>query len=256
MNLKSVYRKFVVVALSIVLTTLFADTASAQAASQKKEIVGCALNLGASSFDQLGVVQPGGTGNQSLDAGIQTDILELQKVFGVEAKLFLLKESTGPNAFAIGQAVPQVLNQFQIKPEQSRDGMVFFGMNLMQAEYKSEFGTGYAVPSIIAHEYAHIMQFKSRFSLGIKWQELHADYLAGWFTGHRRRHYPQNIDESIKSFFSKGDYDFNNSQHHGTPQERMSAFVAGLNLNLRSNVSSGTEAYNQGLKYLQQLGAK
>jgi hypothetical protein len=243
-------------ALVVFFQILCVGVSSALPALQGGEIFGCGLNAGASSFSELGAVQPGGTGNNSLDAGIQIDILELQKVFGVSAKMFLLQEANGPNAFALSQPVPQVLGQFRIPAQASPDGMVFFGLGLMKSEYGSEFGTGYAIPSIIGHEYAHILQYKLGFPLRGKWQELHADYLAGWYTAHRSRYVPQNIAESMLSFFKKGDLDFNSPGHHGTPQERQEAFVAGLNLNLRNNVSSGRAAYDQGIVYLQQRGAR
>lgn len=243
------------IALALLCQLLCPGVASALPAVQGNEIFGCGLNAGASSFGELGEVQPGGTGSNSLDAGIQIDILELQKVFGVAAKMFLLQETNGANAFALNRPVPQVLQQFQMPAQASPDGMVFFGLKLMRAEYSSEFGTGYAIPSIIGHEYAHVLQYKLGFPLRGKWQELHADYLAGWYTAHRSRYVPQNIAESMLSFFKKGDYDFNSQGHHGTPQERQEAFVAGVNLNLRSNVSSGRVAYEQGIKYLQQRGA-
>ena len=223
---------------------------------QGSGIFGCALNAGVSSFDELGTVHPGGTGNPTLDVAIQTDILELQKLYGVGAKMFLLTEANGPNAFALSRPVPEVLQRFQLPAQATPDGMVFLGVNLMTNEYRTKFGTGYAIPSIIAHEYAHILQYKLGFPSRGKWQELHADYLAGWYTGHRLRFVPQNLAESIEAFFDIGDYDFNNPSHHGTPQERRNTFLAGLTLNLQSQVSSSQVAYNEGIKYLRQQGMR
>jgi hypothetical protein len=79
--------------------------------------------------------------------------------------------------------------------------------------------------------------------------------MAGWYTAHRSRFVPQNIVESMLSFYKRGDYGFNNLNHHGTPLERQQAFAAGVNLNLRNNVRLGRSAYDQGIEYLRQNGA-
>jgi hypothetical protein len=232
---------------------------SAHAAFQGDN-VGCALNAQSASIDEVGELLPGGTGNPSLDQGIQNDIIEIQRLFGVAAKMFLIRESGGPNAFALSTQHPaegEILRHYNLPPQAAPDGVVVFGVDLMTSEYNdSGFHTGYGIPSIIGHEYGHIMQFKNRFPLHGKWIELHADYMAGWFTAHRARHDPQqNVRESENSFFNKGDYAFNDPSHHGTPAERLAAFMAGLNLNLQSNVSDGRRAYDQGILYLRSQGA-
>lgn len=215
------------------------------------KLIGCSL-VSEESIDFLGRMVLEGSGNRSLDLSIQTDVLELQKVFGVSAKMFLFQEVNNPNAFALNEPLMQIMKQFRVPPNTSPDGMVFLGINLMRSEYRSGAGTGYSIPSIIAHEYAHILQYKLNSGLEGKWRELQADYLAGWYTAHRSRYISQNIDESTLSFFKKGDYDFNAPQHHGLPQERLQAFIAGLNLNFRGNIKFARIAYAKSLIYLQQ----
>jgi hypothetical protein len=218
--------------------------------SVREDIFGCSLNAEILSTGGIGTLLPGGTGNRSLDSSIQTDVQELQRVFRVSAKMFLLQEANNPNAFALSKPLPEVLASFRILPQSTPDGMVILGLNLMQSEYKSQFGTGHSIPSIIAHEYAHILQYKVGFPFTGKWRELHADYLAGWYTAHRSRFVPQNMVESMLAFFKRGDYEYNNLNHHGTPLERQRAFSAGMNLNLKNNVRSGRVAYEQGIQYL------
>lgn len=217
----------------------------------ENKVFGCSL-VSEESIDFLDRMIPEGTGSRPLDLSIQTDVVELQKVFGVSAKMFLFQEVNNPNAFALNEPLPQIMKQFRVPFNTSPDGMVFLGINLMQSEYRSGVGTGYSIPSIIAHEYAHILQYKLNSKLEGKWRELQADYLAGWYTAHRSRYVSQNIDESILSFFNKGDYDFNTPQHHGLPLERQQAFIEGLNLNFRGNVKFGRIAYTKSLVYLEQ----
>ena len=217
---------------------------------ESNEIFICGLNSDSLTSESLGEILPGRTGNRQLDAAIQNDVVELQKVFGVSARMFLLQEVSGPNALAVRSPVPQVLEKFQIPPQATSDGMVFFGTGLIKSQYNFISKRGYAIPSIMSHEYAHILQYKLNFSLKGKWQELHADFLAGWYTAHRARYMPQNIRESMTTFFDNGDDNFNSPYHHGSSQEREEAFLAGARLNIQNGYMSGREAYNQGLSYL------
>jgi hypothetical protein len=113
------------------------------------------------------------------------------------------------------------------------------------------------IPTILAHEFAHILQFKNQFPKlpTAKWQELHADFMAGWFTGHRSRYRPHVAMNSLIAIFNVGDFAFNHPGHHGTPQERVAAFDAGYRLNVQGNVSSSATAFSQGLAFIRASGA-
>lgn len=215
----------------------------------------CGLNSDSLTSDNLGEILPGKTGNRQLDTAIQNDVLELQKVFGVTAKLFLIQEVRGPNALAVRVPLPQILDKFRVPFQATPDGMVFFGTDLIRSQYNFISKRGYAIPSIISHEYAHILQYKLRFPFTGKWQELHADFLAGWYTAHRSRFMPQNIRESMTTFFDNGDNEVNSPQHHGSSLEREEAFLAGVKLNQQNGFMTGTDVYYQGIKYIQLKGA-
>jgi hypothetical protein len=199
---------------------------------------------------------PAGTGDYVLDVNINTDVSELMRVFNVSAPMFLFRETGSPNALAFSFIPAQVSQQFRVPNYVARDGVVLLGVGLLREEATSGNRTGFGIPSTIAHEYAHILQYKMNFPLSGKWWELHADFMAGWYTGHRIRHVPHNLYESMASFYNNGDYDFNNPDHHGTPQERLDAFEAGACLNLHYNVASSRIAYNEGIRYLRQKGAE
>ncbi|MGI8469864.1 MAG: hypothetical protein ACR2N3_15595 [Pyrinomonadaceae bacterium] len=243
-----------VVGLLLFFQVLFPQEKSAHPVLQNDETFICGLNSDSLTSGNLGEILPGKTGNRQLDVAIQSDVLELQKTFGVSARMFLLREVNGPNALAVRSPLPQVLEKFHIPFQNTADGMVFFGIDLLKVQYATS-KRGYAIPSIMSHEYAHILQYKLNFPFRGKWQELHADFLAGWYTAHRARFMPQNMGESMTTFFDNGDTDFNSSQHHGSPQEREEAFLAGAKLNLQNGYVSGREAYNQGILYLKSQGA-
>ena len=59
--------------------------------------------------------------------------------------------------------------------------------------------------------------------------ELHADLIAGYYLG-KRRWSKTNLAVFGQSLFSKGDYDFNSPDHHGTPKQRLEAMLEGYRL--------------------------
>lgn len=194
------------------------------------------------------------TGWQTLDTSLYWDIGELNKQFGVAVPVYFIKSADGEkNAFFTGQKFPELIRADGGDPSQIVTGSVFITSGLLKNEFRSG---GYAIPAILGHEFAHAMQHANRFSYAGKWQELHADYLAGWFTAHRQRVLPQDANQALKSFFDKGDYDFFDEGHHGTPQERAAAFYEGYMLNMRFGVGLGGLAYNHGLNYVRALGAR
>jgi hypothetical protein len=180
-------------------------------------------------------------------AALVEDCNALRQAFGVNAPMvFVEEEDRQPNAMATDLVIDN----------NRPDGTVFFGVQLLQSEYRDENGRGWGIPSVIAHEFAHVMQYKYKFpDMNSKWQELHADYMSGWFTAHKARFRPSIPMASLQTIFNKGDYAFNDEGHHGMPVERGSAFQAGYNLNLLNNVSSGAFAYTNGLNYIMQQGA-
>lgn len=183
------------------------------------------------------------------------DAEELKRLFDVRPHLFYLRESGGPNAFYMPLNFPDLITQEGGNPQNSPDGTIFIGINLLNQEYENTNGRFFSLPSILAHEFAHTVQHRAGFTQQGKWRELHADFLAGYFIGHRERFAKQDVYQAMLTLYSKGDYDYNNPQHHGTPSERNEAFNAGYLLNKRSTSASGAEAYKAGLLYLQEKGA-
>jgi hypothetical protein len=81
---------------------------------------------------------------------------------------------------------------------------------------------------------------------------LHADFLSGYFAGLRKRERP---DFPAATFaltqFGFGDYT-DNIQHHGTPEERAAAVVAGYKAGYDEQLKFGY-ALESGVQYVKQV---
>lgn len=162
------------------------------------------------------------SGNPSFDAINQREYDLLASIFNVRPNFFYLLDEGSPNAYATSEITN---NGFP-------DGTVMLGFSLVQIEcLNSPSGTCSSIPIILAHEFAHIIDYKYGTGLSGKNKELFADFLAGSYLFHRANTLGWlNIQEVASSFFSKGNYDFNNPNFHGTPQQRFSCLNAGYTL--------------------------
>ena len=95
-----------------------------------------------------------------------------------------------------------------------------------------DFGVAY----VVAHEYAHNVQNElglfrlGQQQLGAKPFELQADCMAGLWGNSVYREgklQPGDVEEAMSTATAAGDFDYNNAQHHGTPEERRAAWLAG-----------------------------
>jgi hypothetical protein len=222
-------------------------------ATRKHGHPGCSVHVG----DDLNGTPLAGNLGGGIDEAILTEGDELSKLLGVNPAIFYLQEKGGPDARADSTIYADLLQQEGRTSNCCPDGTVLIGLSLLKSEWYATGGTSLSMPAIIAHEYAHIAQFKYKFPWQEgKWPELHADFIAGWFIAHRGRFpVPNNAYQAAASLYYKGDYDFNEPDHHGTPTERLAAFRAGFEFNLRSNVPSGSLAYQAGIDYLNRCKA-
>jgi predicted metalloprotease len=94
----------------------------------------------------------------------------------------------------------------------------------------------FAVAYVLAHEYAHNLQqelgvFDNSVSPTARPFELQADCMAGvWAYSVFAKGDLQegDIQEATNAALAVGDFDVGNEQHHGTPEERRDALVAGF----------------------------
>lgn len=96
-----------------------------------------------------------------------------------------------------------------------------------------------ALAYIITHEYAHAAQtmggFRPRTITAI---ELQADCLAGFYMGAMPNvsFDRQDIEQIATLAYQIGDYEFNNRQHHGTPEQRADAVILGFQASQRNGI--------------------
>jgi predicted metalloprotease len=94
----------------------------------------------------------------------------------------------------------------------------------------------FGVPYVVAHEYGHNLQHElGLFTVGAanstKPFELQADCMAGaWGNSVYEQGLlePGDIEEAVNTALAVGDFDVSAKNHHGTPQERRAAWLAGF----------------------------
>ncbi|MDG1279295.1 MAG: hypothetical protein P8O16_18595 [Algoriphagus sp.] len=162
------------------------------------------------------------SGNSDFDEINNREYNTLVNVFDIHPDIYYLLDEESPNAYATST----------ITNTNFPDGTIMLGFSLIQLEcLNSSSGTCSSIPIILAHEFAHIIDFKYMTGLTGKYKELFADYMAGSYLFHRANTLGTlNVAEVGNSFFSKGDYDFNSPQHHGTREQRLSSLIAGYKL--------------------------
>jgi hypothetical protein len=183
--------------------------------------------------------------NPSLDSYVSRDVRVLRTFFNVQPSFFYYVDDS-PNAFAVHSA------QLSSYPS----GTVCFGRNLFNREW-AKSGNLTTIPVIIAHEFGHIVDFNYHAiptdAVTMK-KELFADFMAGVFLKYRSSLTLTDINGTLRSFFSIGDYDFNSPDHHGTPSQRLAAITAGFNWfgNQSSNVGV-TDMVRAGRSYIARI---
>lgn len=156
------------------------------------------------------------TGNALLDREVAQEVNILQMTYHTNPKVMYFDDTGAPSAKA------------------GQNGTILLGLNLIKQEFLEESGPfgNYSVIGILAHEYAHIKQYEMglQHKLPVKLMELHADYIAGWHIANRQMLALTDVPQAMKSLYRKEGYNFNQPGHHGTTNERINAFRAGLQI--------------------------
>jgi hypothetical protein len=189
----------------------------------------CYLNSNKSSGIKLST-----TGSPKLDKILSDEGKILSEMFSIEVELYAYDDQDKPNAYA--NKACNTLNC---------DGSVRLGKRLLLDELVNS--NGYvSIVGIMAHEFAHILQFTLKHSFTSKLSELQADFLAGWYLGKTKELKIEELEPFARSLYEKGDFEFWSTDHHGTPAERAEMMIQGFqysNLNLE-------EAYYRSLELL------
>lgn len=164
-------------------------------------------------------------------------------IFGLAPYCCFYDDSDGANAFATTELLAG-----------RGQGTVAFGIKLMNeltTQFSGEWGSQglHAAGAIFAHEFGHIAQFTTGDYTPGPTMELQADFMAGWYTGLRALQQGGmgvNFREIAAKMFAIGDFNFKSPSHHGTPQQRLQAYSAGLqfitqnrNANMRQALAAG-----------------
>ncbi len=214
---------------------------------------GCFLTAsGAESFRSGQIRLLATSGIPQADYAFTREVVQfMMPIFRLNPGSAFYDDSRSPNAFATPESLLGMPN-----------GTIGFGVNLLRQLFANFSGRStlsmgdHAATAIFAHEFGHIAQFVNAFPVSLgKIPELHADYMAGWYTGIRavqlHGYQTLNFDEMAQQMFNIGDFEFTSQQHHGMPSERVSSFLAGagLAINNRGQVDANS-AFRAGMNYL------
>jgi hypothetical protein len=157
-------------------------------------------------------------------------------------------EPGSPNAFAS-----------RVRKLGRSDGSILFGRKLFREILSRRERPEIGIVCVCAHEFGHIAQYKYDVydrlvgvDRRVKRLELHADFLSGYFAGLRKIQRP---DFPAATFaltqFGFGDYT-DDVDHHGTPDERGAAVVAGYRAAYEEKLKFGY-ALESGIRYVSQV---
>lgn len=187
------------------------------------------------------------TGDKSLDRLLAQELNQLATAFGLHPD-FYLYEGAEANAMAV---------QEPLLPHGSRHGVVLFQLGLMVQLLRNAWG-GAIVAGILAHEFGHIHQFSNpQIDSALKGPtsrlfELHADFLAGIYMG-RKLAARTSLDTFIEQLFRYGDYDTQDPNHHGTPEQRRRSVKAGIRLYEAGRGDNMMSAAREGVTFVKSI---
>ncbi|WP_070217865.1 hypothetical protein OX462_15485 [Janthinobacterium sp. SUN098] len=182
-----------------------------------------------------------------VDSGVKNEIEELASTFGVRADFGFINDLDGANAYASpGHDVYRVM--FGIRMLHRMSGTLNPVEDKKIPQKFPEVWEG-AMGGVIAHEWAHVLQFKQGliFPSPVTPSELHADFLAGWYMGMKGQRMKIAYEELKQEFFAMGDTNFNDRDHHGTPEQRRHAMSSGYEL-ATSGMHDVQQAFDKGMR--------
>jgi hypothetical protein len=165
------------------------------------------------------------SGNPNIDNVVFSELQRLESFFKFRIDFFFGEEASLNGSTAFFSPTCE-FNQYCI-------GTIVLGFNMMKEKYL-KYGDDYIhiVRGILAHEFGHGVQKLKGWQINSKHQELHADFLAGYYISKTSNYSDEMIDKFLFEFYSSG-----GSYSHGTKEERFCAFREGYNFGKKSNVS-------------------
>lgn len=110
-------------------------------------------------------------------------------------------------------------------------GKIMYGYNLFYYTVPN-FGDN-AVDGILAHEWAHQIQFNYGWhSQGTLLSELEADAFAGFYIAAKKQWNTSLVQGFINGVYNNGSYNFTDPDFHGTPNQRSAAALYGIEVGI------------------------
>ena len=122
-------------------------------------------------------------------------------------------------------------------------GLIVLGDGLVQMVSEAGVDTDITYTGILAHEWAHQVQFANFSSwypeggdadpaATTRHTELEADFIASYYMTHKRgaTYNWKRVEQFFNLFFQIGDCSFDSAGHHGTPAQRLEAARLGYEL--------------------------
>jgi hypothetical protein len=111
-------------------------------------------------------------------------------------------------------------------------GDILYVVNLFQQLVAAYGGDAAPISGVLAHEWGHQIQFDNGWSTSSeptsRPTELEADAFSGFYMALGESYSWTSIDDYFSAVASKGDYNFTDPSHHGTPEERLAAAQLGF----------------------------
>ncbi len=185
------------------------------------------------------------TGNPDLDRSFDRALQRLAETFDVWPKVGFYDDTGSPNAMAMRYSV---------------GGTTEFAVVFGRAYFKKLMDydpSGITLLHTAAHEFAHVWVYRDGLfdkirgnDPTVKPVELHADFMAGYYLGLRKRDNPQaSFWAAGIGRWQSGDEEFRNVHHHGTPDERLAAAEKGFLLGFLDNRRPG-DAFEAATRYV------
>lgn len=177
--------------------------------------VGC--YAAGASYSQIGCgITNTLVGDPSVDAGFSSEITYQSGFWG----------GVPATVYAFNECSPQNKNAMSFP-----GGTIVFGQYLAY-DLLTQFGSALPIAGVLAHEWGHQVQFdygwQNRSASTARPTELEADAFSGYYMGLAKQFAWSQINSYFAAVASFGDYNFNDPQHHGTPQERLAAARLGF----------------------------
>lgn len=191
-------------------------------------------------------------GVPKLDANIDIELAFLRKVFHVTPTFYFGQDSAS-----------DPLARTYRGAEANDQATIIIGVNFIQREILlNPTHWELALIGVLAHEWAHALQYDSRLQDRQFMWETHADFMAGWYLGVKRA-VGNQLSQPLplaKSLFEKGvSSDFFNPDTHGSAQVRVRAMLKGYDLGLngdRGVALTVHDAANVGYMHASQEAAR